>query len=130
MLVRLRDADRELLSTVDTPLKRIAFRTFRHAGMLYERIADGEDGTPEYRATERRPPPHLPTADLIDASGNVVRAVPLPLGHVPRSVTVDGVVCPLWTLKDQAGRAVYLRPPPRVIRGPKGRVKSVTTHGV
>ena len=110
MRVRLRDADRVVTGTHDTRLARVAVRTCRTDGMLYERIADGADGVPEYRATELRRPDPTDAVVVIDCAGNVWATVHVPQGTIPDAVTAHGVRCPLWTRRDQAGMAVYRRP--------------------
>lgn len=109
MLVRLLDADRACLDTVQAPLARFPLRTFRHDGMLYERVSDGPDGMPQYRATERIPQRVPRTVTVISAAGAEIGAVTF-VGTLPAFVQFDGVRCPLWTVKDQAGRALYLKP--------------------
>lgn len=111
MLVRLLDYDRALTGTAQAPLARFPLRTFRHDGMLYERVSDGADGVWEYRATERTPLAQTRTATVIDAHGNDVGTVAI-AAVPPGSVTHAGCVCPLWTLKDAAGRTLYYQPAP------------------
>lgn len=110
MLVRLRNYDRDVIGEAQAPLRRIAFRAFRHDGMLYERVADGVDGMPEYRATERTHTPPPRTVTVINHAGSVLGTVVVEPGWLPSTVTFQGVSCPLWTTKDQSGQVLYLKP--------------------
>lgn len=110
MLVRLRSRDHALLGEVQAPLARIAFRTFRSDGMRYERIADGADGMPEYRAEETRVEALPRTVTIINVAGCECGTVTIPAGDLPLSVDHHGVSCALYTSRDQQGRALYLTP--------------------
>ena len=108
MPVRLWTTNHTPLGEIETRTPRLVQRTLRHRGILYELI--GQDGgVRDYRATEAIPTPSTRTAGLMDAGGNACGTVTIPADAVPDSVTVDGVVCPLWTSRDPLGQPVYLK---------------------
>ena len=109
-MVRLWTSDRRFFGTADIRLERFAPHTLRHGGVLYELIGRDADGVRDYRALEPIPEIVPITATLMDTHGNHCGTVPIPADAVPETVTVDGVTCPLWTSRDQAGRVVYLKP--------------------
>lgn len=124
MLVRLRTYDREVVGTAQAPLARIPLRTFRHDGMLYERISDGADNLPEYRATERTPETAPQTADVMNAAGCLIGTVTIPAMGLLEKVLYQDMACQLYTRRDQHGRAVYLQPDRvRLVRDTKGRFR-------
>ena len=110
MLVRLRSRDHALVGEIPAPLARFPLRTFRHAGMRYERIADGADGLHEYRAEETRTDPPPRTVTIINAAGSDCGMVTIAAGALPAFVPFAGVLCALHTSRDQQGRALYLQP--------------------
>ena len=110
MLVRLRTYDHALIGDVQAPLARIHLRTFRHDGMLYERISDGVDGIPEYRATERTTDEVPRTVVVINEAGSPLGTVEVDPGWLPGHITFQGVPCVLWTTKDPSGTVLYLKP--------------------
>ena len=59
------------------------------------------------------------TALVMTAAGNPCGTVAIDPEHPPASVAIDGVLCPLWTTRDQQGQVVYLKPDP-TLEAPDG----------
>lgn len=123
-MVRLWTSDHRLIGTTELRHGRFVMRSIRHEGIPYELIGTGEDGVRDYRALEAIPLVRPRVVTVVNVAGSDLGTVAVD-GPLPAAVTYQGVTCPLWTVKDQAGRAVYLKPEIRVMRGPKGRFQRV-----
>lgn len=111
MDVRLRNREGGDEGTL-TLRHRVRVRTILHQGQYWELVAETPQGQRIYRASEAIPPPLTRRVDVVDSGGNVRARAAVAPNTIPESVIVNGLVCLLWTARDQTGQPVYLMPDP------------------